>query len=320
MTRVFNSAAAEATIGAADQRLNGAGLILTDESTAEPSAIVLPPVLVAGVREQYEREFLGEYTPVGPTEFALVRALARHAAGLERWGLGSEAVAREAARALLGLTLTPADGDSAELADRLLAGAMSTEAAQQCERHLIAHARGLHRSLEKLREIQAQRKRNGVALPPPPFANETACERYLVDRFQAGQHPCDRCGSAKGHYLATRRCWECAQCKQQIGIRTGTVMARSAVPLLCWFEAVRWILWRPTISTSQLSGKLGIHRPTTVRTISRRVRDALAQEDASMRLAGLDLFYAKGAYTPEPGVRNDKCESPQPCGFPNSVT
>jgi hypothetical protein len=79
-------------------------------------------------------------------------------------------------------------------------------------------------------------------------------------------------------------------------------MARSAVPLRIWFEAIRWILWRPTIRTTELGELIGVRRLATVRAMVRRIRAAMAAEDASELLAGLDEYYSRAACSPEPSV------------------
>ena len=97
--------------------------------------------------------------------------------------------------------------------------------------------------------------------------------------------------TASDDWPDTRR--ECRDCRAQAGLRTRTVMARSPVRLWQWFEAIRWILWRPTIDTSELAEKLGIRRPTTVRAMAKKIRAALAAEDGSQQLAGLDVHYGR---------------------------
>jgi len=72
-------------------------------------------------------------------------------------------------------------------------------------------------------------------------------------------------------------------------------MARSPIPLLQWFDAIRWLLWRPTISTPELAARTRIQRPTTLRAVAFKIREAMSAEDASGQLAGLDLHFARPA-------------------------
>jgi transposase-like protein len=252
-----------------------------------PSA---PDVLAREHFQQYVSEFSEEYQPVGPTERALVRDLARQAAAVERWSAAAEAVERTAVHHLPKLAGTL--GSDELVADALLAGAMATESAQECERHSLARSRAFCRSLTKLQQLQAARARGKQVYLGVPFAGEAACEAYLERRLRGAQF-CLHCGHHAGCYLPSRRVWECNRCRKQRGLRAGTVMAGSALPLLVWCEAVRVLLWRPTMGMSELGGVLRITRNGTVRNIACRIREAMAADDATERLAGLDLHFAR---------------------------
>lgn len=242
--------------------------------------------------EKYVREFSAEYQPVGPTERTLVRDLARQAAAVERWGAAAEAVERTALHHLPQLAETV--GSDELVADALLAGAMATENAQECERHSLARSRAFCRALTKLQQLQAERARGKPAYLGIPFADEAACEGYLERRLRGTQF-CLHCGHHSGCFLPSRCVWECCGCRKQKGLRAGTVMAGSALPLLVWCEAIRLLLWRPTLGMSELGSVLRITRVGTVRKIVRRIREAMAAADATDRLAGLDLHFARPA-------------------------
>lgn len=240
--------------------------------------------------EEHLREFTAEYRPCGPTERALVRDLARQAAAVDRWGAGAEAVERTAARKLPGLATFPDGDDFAN--DALLAGAMATDAAHQCERHSLARSRAFCRTLAKLEQLQAKRNSREVMVIPSPFADEAACQDYLSIRLRRDSYRCGHCGSTTGSYLPSRQIWECGKCRKQFGLRSGTVMAGSALSLFTWSEAIRLVLWRPTIGAAELAEKIGLKRIATVRSMMLKIRTALAAEDASERLAGLDRHFA----------------------------
>jgi hypothetical protein len=263
---------------------------LHSNSTAADWTTSAPDVLAREHFQQYVSEFSAEYQPVGPTERALVRDLARQAAAVERWGAAAEAVERTAVHHLPRLAETL--GSNELIADALLAGAMGTENAQECERHSLARSRAFCRALSKLQQLQAERARRKQAYLGLPLADEAACEAYLERRLRGTQY-CLHCGHHSGCFLPSRRVWECGGCRKQRGLRAGTVMAGSALPLLVWCEAIRVLLWRPTMGISELGGLLRITRDGTVRRIARRIRDAMAADDTTERLAGLDLHFAR---------------------------
>ena len=273
----------------------------SDDASAKPlrfdqDAEVLP-VLNRQCFQKHLADFVAEHRPHGPTEYALVRDLARQRAAVDRWGEAAEAVERTAARQLPGLAGIVLQDDAVG-ADAVLAGAMATDAAYQCERHSLARSRAFCRVLDKLQNLQSQRlasERLGVVSVPPAFASEAACEAYLANRLRNEVCRCGKCGKRNGCFLPSRQVWECGACRAHTGLRTGTVMAGSPLPLLVWFGAIRMLLWRPTTGTADLAEQVGLRRKTTVRTLVRRIREAMGAEDASALLAGLDRHFARAA-------------------------
>ena len=264
----------------------------------------VPPLLARGRVEHVREMLVAEHLPVGPTECAIIADLARQAVAMERWGTAAEAVERHATRTLPNFAKF--DETNADSMDALWSGAMCSDAADRCERHSLGHSRAFYRALQKLQEIQTQRQKRHQAIAAastPSFANEAACEAYLAERLQSGKHRCSHCRANKGYYYPARRTWECRGCKVQVGLRTETVMARSPLALMQWFAAIRALLLYPTIGTAEMGRMCGIRRPTTIRTISMKIREAMTAPDATERLAGLDRHFW-GACKPESGVRH----------------
>jgi transposase-like protein len=259
----------------------------------------IPRVLEPSVLEEIQRQFITELAPVGAVESVLVADLARQATAMERWHDAALAMARHGARALPMLTTSVETGEQSIL-DSILVSAMSTDAADRSERHSLARTRAFHRTLKRLEEVQdrrRERERAGRIVVPTPFANETAFEEYLVARLRCESHRCGDCGSATGSYLPSRQVWECGKCRKQFGLRSGTVLAGSALSLFTWSEAIRLLLWRPTISALELAEMIGVTRIATVRSMMAKIRTAMASENASERLAGLDRHFASNSST-----------------------
>ncbi len=232
----------------------------------------VPEILDPARQDEYIGAYLQEYQPVGPTEHALVRELARHGAAGDRWSAAGDAVQRQGARELPNLILRAGDEDLPS-SDTVLAGTMSQEIVHRCERHERCRSWAFHRALRKLEELQARRRKResgDMVIPPNPFTSEAACEKQLADRFKSGRVRCPSCAAVEGHHIGSRRCWECAKCGSQTGVRHGTLMADSPIPLTRWFTAIWLILWRPTITTAELVSNLGITRIMTVRSMHHR--------------------------------------------------
>ncbi len=293
--------------------MSGSGAPLAEPSVgdAPPTLAVSPRVMIPAVLERaaYEyhlREFVREFQPVGHLEFTVVCDMARQTAAMEAWNEGVSALQRQRAQRLPELVL-PEGGDDGELEDCSLAAAVSASAVHLSEHHGQRRSSAFYRALRTLLDLQERRRnRDGGGeriIPPNHFLTEAACEDYLKTRFEQGCYQCPRCRSRHGHYITSRRCWECSGCKRQAGLRAGTVAADSPLPLVVWFAAIRCLLWQPTVGTAELAIKVGISRSTTVRQLAHKILAAMAEENASELLAGLDIHYAQyRAKVPESGA------------------
>jgi len=254
---------------------------------------LLPVVLQPGRLEALLRQFRQEFHPATPTQDVLVAELARHAALLELGQEAEWAVLRQGAHQLGGITLdvtqSPNDHDEA-----MLAAAVSTEPLDLLSRYRRAHKKAFLAALGKLRELRADRRSVRPGHPkanPPPFATEAECARHLENRFRRRNFRCPCCGHAGGSWLASRARWLCTTCRRQLGLRAGTVMAGSRLPLVKWFRAIRAIVLEPQISPAELSDKTRIKRAATARHIAAKIRAALASADSTQLLADLDNYF-----------------------------
>ncbi|MBC8867947.1 MAG: hypothetical protein H8E44_00945 [Planctomycetes bacterium] len=282
--------------GVADRALGSRIAVISKVAETEDIAIAdrIPEILKRDGFSEYLNAFMQEYQPVGPTEHVVVRDLARQSVSMDVWSEAIGAISRQDARELPKLALCDEDEAGLVLTDSILAASMSQENIDRGERHLRFHSRAFYRALSRLENLQDRRKKSdvgGPTIPANPFTSELACEKYLADRYRTGEWRCSQCGATEGHHIASRRCWECAGCGCQTGLRQGTVMADSPIPLTRWFNAIWLILGRPRVSTTELVSTLGITRIMTVRNMANKIRAAMNAEDASDLLAGLDNYY-----------------------------
>jgi hypothetical protein len=159
----------------------------------------------------------------------------------------------------------------------------------------LAQSRAMLGGIQLLTGLTQQRtveSASALAVPDPRFASEQACCSYLFRRFLTKLAACAKCPQrGQGTYIAHNRAWQCAGCGAQTGIRRDTVLARSQIALVPWFQAIRILLLRPQTATSELAAWLGIARKDTVRSMRERIEKALKQADASQRLAELDQAF-----------------------------
>ena len=85
-----------------------------------------------------------------------------------------------------------------------------------------------------------------VARPPFPktlrqfqtdFATEEACQQYLAACRWPDGFTCPRCGHERAYELANQRRHQCAKCRHQVSLTSGTVLHRTKIPLTHWFWA-----------------------------------------------------------------------------------
>ena len=253
---------------------------------------LLPQVLQDDAINQYQHAFQVEWQPATPTEQVLVQELARHAAALRRAQQAEGALLRESALAAVDRWPVQEDAQDCPV-DRLLAASVATEGIDRLTRYRRAHEKAFLATLTKLREAKASRPLPNVATPTPSvcFPTEADCAAYLLSRLQRKECGCPRCGARQGYWLGSRQRWQCAGCHLQFGLRAGTVMAGSHLPLSTWFRAIRLLVQIPNVSNAALRTAMATHRPATACRIGKKIRAALGSQNASALLAGLNRVF-----------------------------
>lgn len=258
------------------------------DSRAAPGGSTAAPL--QRLRETCFEAVLREYNPLGFGEVLLARSVARHAADLLRDEHLADAAATEAEAVLTPLML-PLATDGSRTSPALLG---MSDHLNEATRTASLNTSAFYRSLSQLMQLQHRHatELSGVNHPDGRFATEAQCIVYLARRFQLGKIACRRCGVAGcGSWIGVRRVWDCSMCHAQSCARTGTVMARSPLPLKIWFHAIKVLLYDPAIAAVELSRAIGVGRLPTVRQMARRIRTAILADDASTRLADLDHAY-----------------------------
>lgn len=122
------------------------------------------------------------------------------------------------------------------------------------------------------------------------FTDEQACQQHLRTRLEHSGWRCPRCESPRGDWLNSTGRWECRECHHQVGVRHGTVMFRSKIPLTKWFHLIDLVCHEPPMTGPELGRRLGIARESTVRGLETTVRSALQLPDSDRLLAGLPQY------------------------------
>jgi hypothetical protein len=257
-----------------------------------------PSTSVPELRQACFNAILREYNPFGFAETMLAREISRCAAQMIRDEEMLDAAEEQAEQSLMQVVAPAADERTPTSPPAYIAKIYAPGRLDNLSRATARNSNALSSKLRQLMDLQRDRNdsRAGIQDRDLRFATESHCITYLARRIRLGCEPCRRCGQAAGgSWIAVRRCWECAACHAQMCVRHGTVMARSHVPLVNWFHAIRIVLHRPTISASHLAATIGIRRVPTVRSILTKTRIAMSADNASRLLADLDMVYLPAA-------------------------
>jgi hypothetical protein len=235
--------------------------------------------------------FAFELNPRGTVETFLVQELSRRASHGLTCDAALHALCHQGEAAFSKVLSGAGKPENAPLLARATVAA--SERYESLMRQSTAAGRAFVRTLHEYREFRAHNAANfAITARDPRFTTEPDCVAHLVRRYVLGCCACRRCGSvANGNFIAARTCWQCAACHAQTGLRVGTCMEHSSVPLATWFAAIRIVLLNPGIGAEELATALKLNRRQTVRSIIRRVRTALESDQSSGALAGLDKLY-----------------------------
>jgi transposase-like protein len=252
------------------------------------STTLLTYLLGSDVIARHKARLSAEWCPATPTQGILVEEMARHAAALELAERAEAAVLRCGFQSVE--FIASSEVSRVDPLDAALVAAFTSDGVERLSRYRRMHEKGFFAALLRMREAKA-------AEPAPSQHvfleswTEAGCRAYLVGRLQHADHRCPRCEHPSGYLLAKRHRWECAGCGKQFGLRAGTVMESSRLPLHCWFAAIEALLPNSEITVPELSRRIGVRRLATVRSLAAKVRAAFCSPKSSELLMGLDQYW-----------------------------
>jgi len=245
---------------------------------------LLPESLTAGSLAAAHADFMREFQPQTPSEQVLVAELARHGLMLGFAAEAEHSVLRHGATELTSLVCASPQ-DPEDQRDAVLSAAVATDTLDRFVRYRRGHEKAFLAALNKLRELRNARQGTLAVDPSQPAVEswtEEQCENLLKARFENPDWRCPHCRQSPGRWLARRRCWQCSTCRRQIGVRHGTVMARSPLPLTVWFRAIAILARRPDATAAEVTRATGIDRPRTIELLIGRIRQALTSPNKDM--------------------------------------
>ena len=118
------------------------------------------------------------------------------------------------------------------------------------------------------------------------FNTEESCLQAVFDSRWPKGFVCPKCGHDEGYRLSQRRSMQCASCRRQTSITSGTLFERSKIPLLNWF----WLMYlmsqdKGGISATRAAELLDMHY-TTVWFMMHKLRVAMSYRIEGRTLSG----------------------------------
>ncbi|MCD9026110.1 transposase [Cohnella silvisoli] len=133
------------------------------------------------------------------------------------------------------------------------------------------------------------------------FPDEQACRDYLFNIRWPRGFICTKCGEHKHSYIKTRNLFECAICKTQTSITSGTAMHRTKLPLRYWLLTFYWVASGERISARKISIILKLQYRTALKLLH-AVRYAMHKADTNW----LSAFWLPAKPTDHSIVRKAK--------------
>lgn len=138
------------------------------------------------------------------------------------------------------------------------------------------------------------------------YGTETQCEAALERARWPSGFICPECGSVKhSRFLVDgHQVWQCAHCRAQATLRSGTLFHSSKLPLRKWFQGMYLVTQNKNdISALSLKRHLGICYRSAWR-LKHKLMEAMVERDASHKLTGTvlaDDACLGGAHAGKPG-------------------
>lgn len=112
------------------------------------------------------------------------------------------------------------------------------------------------------------------------FQTDDKCRDYLEAlRWPDGKVECPHCGCENVSELTARPQWDCAACRYQFSVTSGTIMHDSHLPLRKWLIAIYLMMEsKKAISANQMKRTLGIGSYRTAWYLCHRIRSAMGNE------------------------------------------
>ena len=292
--------------------LSTSGSIPPDGVEDRLAAVKRLPALISIRAAEINQRLTEQQHPETELKRILWQQVAHRAAGIEFWDSCEASIlrvgGRNAAR-IAEATVAPGSGSSDQpqetSADDYLAAAISSENLEKLNRNRRQQQHGLFRALAFIDALTTKNEKERFAKLELPdirrhFPDRVTCEQYLISQQVVEQWRCPHCGDGpKRCWLKGRRRWECGHCGSQHGLRQGTIMEHSPLPIEKWFWSILLVCSNLDLSAASLADAVEIARIATARRMLSAILLALQSPYRDRLLMGLPRFLTRLTLLPE---------------------
>jgi transposase-like protein len=118
------------------------------------------------------------------------------------------------------------------------------------------------------------------------YGTEAQCEAAVAAWRWPSGFICPNCGGTAHGIVGKRRLYECHACHRQTSLKSGTIFAKSLVPLTKWFQCM-WLLTQSkgSVATLELARQLDL-KWDSAWLMRQKLMQVMAEREAGRKLSG----------------------------------
>ena len=119
------------------------------------------------------------------------------------------------------------------------------------------------------------------------FADEQSCRMFFKQQREAKGIVCRQCGSVCHYWIDNETRWRCKDCKQPMGLKSGTVMENSNLNYRVWLWALYLMsLTKKGFSALEMQRLIGHKRYEPIWLLMQKIRISMGNRDSAYALDG----------------------------------
>lgn len=119
------------------------------------------------------------------------------------------------------------------------------------------------------------------------FADEQSCKAFFKQQREVKVIVCRQCGSVCHCWIERETRWRCKDCKQPMGLKSGTIMENSNLSYRIWLWALYLMsLTKKGFSALEMQRLIGHKRYEPIWLLMQKIRISMGNRDSTYALDG----------------------------------